>query len=104
MMVRDFGVDLTITPPSGGPAHMVPDGQGGERLPRALFDDAFTAVDVDDETPVGSKDPQLLIPSHELGAAVKGWNLAIAGITYMIAVSKPDGTGFHILVLSLADV
>ncbi len=101
-MMRDFGTDLTITPPGGGAPIQVDDGQGGLRLPRGIFEDAFEGVDVDDETEVGSTNPQLIVPSHEIGASEPGWSLAVNGITYTIEVLKSDGTGFHVFVLSYA--
>ena len=103
LFARDFGSDLTITPPGGGPALEVDDGDGSPlRPPRGIPENAFEGVDIDDESEIQSTNPQVIVPSWEIPGVERGWDCLYEAVQYRIEEAKPDGTGMTYLVLSLS--
>ncbi len=62
---------------------------------RGIFDNGYSAAFGD----IAGSQPFLLLPTASVGLAVPGDSITVAGTSYTIAESQPDGTGMSRLIL-----
>jgi hypothetical protein len=88
IMLADFGVAATYTP-SGGSASSI----------TVIFDNAYEAVDTGGGVSFAVRQPRVTARTADVPNASEGDTLAVEGVTYVIRIVMPDGTGITELML-----
>ena len=81
----DFAVDATVN---------------GQAV-RGIFDNGFASAEVG-LVGMSSSRPMLTLPTASLSADPVGQTAVVNGISYLVAVHQPDGTGVSTLMLERA--
>jgi len=72
---------------------------GGTKSVKAIFDRAWTDLEVLDGLPVSETHPSLLLRASELSGVNLAGTLTIGAESFVIREPRPDGTGMTRLVL-----
>lgn len=88
LLLADFGVSATFTP-SGGVGSAV----------TGILDNDYEAVDAGGSVSFAVTRPRFVCRTADIPAAAEGDTLAVSGVTYVIRVVMPDGTGMTELML-----
>jgi len=87
-LLADFGVSATYTPLAGGSATI-----------NVIFDNEFIPVDTGASVAFAVQQPKATVRTADIPNATEGDVLAIDGVSYVIRVVMPDGTGITELLL-----
>lgn len=94
----DDGISLDIQPPGGGAPLTVPDGAGGMRPPRGVFEQGDAILPTDGGIDIVSGPLSVVVPTHEIPGVEKGWEVRIGVDAYVLHVPPHhDGLGMSVL-------
>lgn len=88
IFLADFGVACSYTP-SGGTASDI----------TVIFDNEFIDVDTTGTVTFAMQQPKVLCRDGEVSNIAEGDQMVIAGVTYIVRVVMPDGTGMTEVML-----
>jgi len=89
-MLADFGLVATYTP-SGGQGVSI----------TGILDNDYEATDLGGTVSFAVQKPRFLCRTADLPVAAEGDSLVIEGVSYIIRVVMPDGTGMTELLLEV---
>lgn len=88
IFLADFGVPCTYTP-DGGVATDI----------SVIFDNEFIDVDMAGSISFAMQQPKALCRDGEVPNIREGDQMVIAGVTYIVRIAMPDGTGMTEVML-----
>ena len=88
IMLADFGIDSAYTPVGGGTVTV-----------KGIFDNDYQAYDAGGSVSFAVQVPRFFCQTSSMPAAQEGDQIVVGGVTYIIRVAMPDGTGMTELAL-----
>jgi hypothetical protein len=90
ILLADFGVSASYTPAGGSSSTIT-----------GILENEYEAVDAGGTVSFAVQRPRFICRSADVSSAAEGDALSISGVSYIVRVVMPDGTGITELMLEV---